>query len=139
MRNKSKEFWAYTCTRSGIYASCKYFVEKDLQSNPWGVVYRLATERFRNKGVLPSFQLEDNQHTKNIEESVSYLLYSLLPDTNNINLTPEQTAQVRDYLAIVPIDTETLEPATLEELDNIIKNISNNKASGNDLIKGKFN
>ncbi|CAH1384126.1 unnamed protein product, partial [Tenebrio molitor] len=52
------------------------FVKKDLGENPWGVVYKLATEKFNRLGALASFE-KGNQHTLSPEESMSFLLESV--------------------------------------------------------------
>lgn len=118
--------------------SWKQFVENDLEVNPWGVVYKLATERFRRKGVLTSFQIDEQNYTKNASESLSYLLFSLLPDSDETSLHPQQRADTVEYAALAPLEVDLLDPPSQEDIDAIISRISTNKAPGDDLLKGKF-
>ncbi|RZB38696.1 uncharacterized protein BDFB_012370, partial [Asbolus verrucosus] len=57
------------------------FVAKDLTENPWGVVYRLATEKFRRKGVIGSLRggPDDGDNTLTARESMEFLVLAGIP------------------------------------------------------------
>lgn len=118
-------------------ASWKNFVDNDLTTNPWGTVYKIACDKFKRQGILNSFKTE-NSHTKSPEETMNFLLDSLLPDDDLNNLTAHQNSMLRDFIALTPLDGIPLEPVSEEELDPLIASLSTNKAPGHDLIKGKF-
>jgi hypothetical protein len=117
--------------------SWERFAETDLNKNPWGVVYRVAAEKFHRAGVLSCFTRDDATITLTPEESMEHLVGTLLPDDlpeENDNL---QSQEQSDFNAVVslPIAADHDE-FTLEELSDIVAALDNNKAPGLDTIKG---
>lgn len=118
-------------------SSWKSFVEEDLGRNPWGTVYRLASEKFRKKGILCAIN-QGIAYTRTPEETMSYILNNLLPDENVQDPTQLQLTRTRDFDTLRPIlPRGDYREVTEEELDGIVFNLGN-KAPGHDLIKGKL-
>jgi hypothetical protein len=113
------------------------FVKKDLGENPWGVVYKLATEKFNRLGALASFE-KGNQHTLSPEESMSFLLESLLPDDSQQDESPEQEVWRQDFNTCSPRYTTRVEEVTEEELSQLVSRLKQHKAPGADKLKGKI-
>nr|XP_015839925.1 PREDICTED: uncharacterized protein LOC107398885 [Tribolium castaneum] len=66
--------------------------ENDLAREPWGVVYKLASEKFKTRGILQSFQTgEDNNITRDFQSTMEFLIMNLLPDDD---LTPTPRSNV---------------------------------------------
>jgi hypothetical protein len=110
------------------------FVEQDLQKNPWGAAYKLATEKFRRKGVLHAFS-SNGDITGDATSTMKYLINNLLPDDHPGDNTPDQHIIHQDYVASQPNDGPPLE-TTEAEVDALVAQIHNNKAPGHDKLKG---
>jgi hypothetical protein len=112
------------------------FAENDLKRNPWGVVYKLAAEKFHRAGVLSCFAREDGTITLTQEETMTHLVVNLLPDDNPETNDHMQKIEQRNYNTIVPIghDDDLVEA---EELATIVASLKNNKAPGLDTINGR--
>lgn len=112
------------------------FAEEDLKKNPWGVIYKIAAEKFHKTGVLNAFT-NNNAITSNATESLNFLMHSLLPDDNSTLNDVHQNALQLDYDAITP-DVNDWEEIPEEMVETFISNLNNNKAPGFDKIKGKI-
>jgi hypothetical protein len=116
--------------------SWEKFAENDLKRNPWGVVYKLAAEKFHRAGVLSCFARKDGTITLTQEETMTHLVVNLLPDDNPETNDHMQKIEQRNYNTIVPIghDDDLVEA---EELATIVASLKNNKAPGLDTINGR--
>jgi hypothetical protein len=56
------------------------FAEDDLSRDPWGVVYKLPTEKFKSRGILHSFQTDEGEITRDHKTTMTYLINNLLPN-----------------------------------------------------------
>jgi len=57
------------------------FVKDDLAANPWGTVYKLASQKFRQQGAVSSLRNNDT-YTGTVLETAEFIVNSLLPDDN---------------------------------------------------------
>lgn len=67
------------------------FAEKDLAKNPWGAVYKLASEKFKTHGILQSFQTDENDNiNRDFQSTMEFLIMNLLPDDDTDINTDEK-------------------------------------------------
>ncbi|EFA11650.1 hypothetical protein TcasGA2_TC010629 [Tribolium castaneum] len=114
------------------------FAENDLARNPWGIVYKLASEKLKTRGILQSFQTdEDDNMTRDFQSTMEFLITNLLPDDDPDANTEEQRVTQSDFR------TTTAEMGsdaviTEEKVDNFVSQIQNKKAPGLDNLKGRI-
>jgi hypothetical protein len=102
------------------------FVENDLAPNPWGVVYKIATEKFRKMGAMAAFK-EGDEVTLTPKQAAGYLVNKLLPDDDE---TSEDVVE-HEY-------RYDIQEVTNEELEQLVQAIKPKKAPRVDLMRGKL-
>jgi hypothetical protein len=113
------------------------FAEDDLTRDPWGVVYKLAAEKFKGRGILHSFQTDEGEPTRNHITTMTYLINNLLPDDDPTINDEEQRITYGDYRAITGERGRYLE-VNEDEVNHLVSLIKNKKAPGLDNLKGKI-
>ncbi|KXZ75771.1 hypothetical protein TcasGA2_TC031700 [Tribolium castaneum] len=116
--------------------SWENFVKEDLAPNPWGVVYRVAAEKFKKTNLLGVFE-NDGETSLNPSDAAKRLLHSLLPDDNEENETLSQKITRQDFNTIEMTYRYNIDEVTNTELEIIIKNLKK-KAPGLDKIDGNL-
>lgn len=114
--------------------SWRKFAETDLATNPWGAVYKLASNKFKTQNTLQTFELNGEITTDN-QTTLNYLINNLLPDDDVNNNNYEQQIANNDFHA-TKAGNETNVTILDSEIDNLIAQINNRKAPGHDLLKG---
>ncbi|EFA12187.2 Putative 115 kDa protein in type-1 retrotransposable element R1DM-like Protein [Tribolium castaneum] len=113
------------------------FAENDLARNPWGVIYKLASEKFKTRGILQSFQTDDENITRDFRSTMEFLVANLLPDDDPDINTEEQRITQGDYRATTAeVGSDVV--ITEAEVDQLVSQIQNKKAPGLDNLKGKI-
>ncbi|KYB24785.1 hypothetical protein TcasGA2_TC031590 [Tribolium castaneum] len=114
------------------------FAENDLARNPWGVVYKLASEKFKTRGILQSFQTnEDDNITRDFRSTLEFLLTNLLPDDDpDINNVEQRITQSDYRTTTAEVGSDVV--ITDEEVNIFVSQIQNKKAPSLDNLKGKI-
>ncbi|EFA11653.1 Putative 115 kDa protein in type-1 retrotransposable element R1DM-like Protein [Tribolium castaneum] len=112
--------------------------ENDLARKPWGVVYKLASEKFKTRGILQSFQTgENNNITRDFQSTMEFLIMSLLPDDDPDANTEEQRVTQSDFrTTTAEVGSDVV--ITEEEVDNFVSQTQKKKAPGLDNLKGRI-
>lgn len=115
--------------------SWQKFVESNLQTDMWGIPYKIVSQKIKSPTLLSTLKKNDETMTETWEESAKLLLQELLPPDNIEEDSQEQTVireeMLRRYTA--PQETQT-EPFTMEEIADFIHNMKKKKAPGPDRI-----
>jgi hypothetical protein len=108
-----------------------------LSRDPWGVVYKLAAEKFKSRGILHSFQTDEGEITRDHKTTMTYLINNLLPDDDPTTNDEQQRINHGDYRAITGEPGSYLQ-VNEEEVKHLVSLIKNKKAPGPDNLKGKI-
>jgi hypothetical protein len=108
-----------------------------LSRDPWGVVYKLAAEKFKSRGILHSFQTDEGEITRDHKTTMTYLINNLLPDDDPTTNDEQQRINHGDYRAITGEPGSYLQ-VNEEEVNHLVSLIKNKKAPGPDNLKGKI-
>lgn len=128
---KSRTTYVYHVKKS-INDKWKEMVTKGGNKNPWGKVYKIIGEKLKQEVVLARVRRESGI-TENIEDTVDMFLRVLL--TDDIEEEDKDIHKdVRNEAKAVSVERDG-EEVTSEEMDNVLKRISNGKAPGLDGIK----
>ncbi|KAG5866452.1 hypothetical protein JTB14_015356 [Gonioctena quinquepunctata] len=70
------------------------FIEDDLSTNPWGVIYKLATDKINADTMFTAMNPEAGENASAIEDTLSYVMNALMPD-DDINTDCEVNQEIR--------------------------------------------
>lgn len=134
---KSARTKFHNIIKSSKEAGWKKFLSEDLTSNPWGVTYKLAAEKFHKTDILTSLSTGPNTNTKGVADTLNHLVNNLLPDDDANRNNYQKTLQ-SEFNSIIPLPH--YDTADIDEnlLDQIIMKIDNKKAPGPDCLRGKI-
>ena len=132
---ESKSTYAATIKREKCN-SWKDFCNISTATNPWGVIYNLASGRGNNRAQITTLLKPDGTQTANTKETLSYMMDTFAPKDNNLDDNDYHKA-VRT-LAEQPVNTEDDREFTKEEVGNTFASMNNNKAPGIDGITGNI-
>lgn len=113
--------------------SWRRFLTSHGNSEPWGIAYKLQTEKFRVKDVFNTLRHSSNESTKDFRETASLLLDDHVSDDRKDHEIQEQRA-IRESARIVP-ETEDISPITNREVLAALKTMKKGKAPGPYLIE----
>jgi hypothetical protein len=113
------------------------FVENDLAPNPWGVVYKIATEKFRKRGPMAAFQ-EGDEVTLTPKQAAGYLVNKLLPDDDETTEDVVHRIWRQDFESLQHEYRYDIQEVTNEELEQLVQAIKPKKAPGVDLMRGRL-
>lgn len=102
------------------------------ESDSWGLPYKLLNNKLKNEKPIPNFKKSDGTYTQTHEESLQYALHHMFPE-DDISTDTAYHQYVRRQTATTP-DTSDDKDFTQNELNEVINNLSANKASGWDQI-----
>lgn len=108
-------------------------MKDDRAANPWGTVYKLASQKFRQQGAVSSLRKNDT-YTGTVLETAEFIVNSLDDQTYEQNAIWQDFEALGDHLE----RDVGLQPVDEEELSSIIKTLKSNKAPGHDCLKGIF-
>jgi hypothetical protein len=111
------------------------FVESDLGPNPWGVIYKMSTEKFHKLGALGAFMKGDDI-TMSSEQAMKHLMDSLLPDDNANEDNHTHHIWRQEFEAIQSKYVYDIPEVTEEELSEIISRLKPKKSPGLDRLRG---
>lgn len=115
--------------------SWEKFVKKEGNKNPWGIIYKLQTNRLKIDKAQSNIA-NNNTHTTTREETMKLLLNTLIPSDNRSNETDWHMRKRRETEETQ--DNMNEPPFTTKEIEEIVKNLNTNKAPGHDLIEAKM-
>jgi hypothetical protein len=113
------------------------FVENDLAPNPLGVVYKIATEKFRKRGAMAAFK-EGDEVTLTPKQPAGYLVNKLLPDDDETSEDVVHRIWRQDFESLEHEYRYDIQEVTNEELEQLVQAIKPKKAPRVDLMRGKL-
>lgn len=116
--------------------SWEEFVERCLVVDPWGMPYKIVSQKIRSPALFSSLEKSDGTMTKGWRESAETLLATLLPDDDPLSDTIEQQATRAQMVQNLEIDT-AVQQLEVDELKGIINALKKKKAPGPDGICGE--
>jgi len=116
--------------------SWKEFCNISTATNPWGVIYNLASGRGNTGAQITTLLKPDGTQTTNTKETLSYMRDTFAPKDNDLDDNDYHKA-VRT-LVEQPVNTEDDREFTKEEVGDTIASMNNNKAPGTDGITGNI-
>jgi len=129
---ESKSTYAATIKREKM-RSWKEFCNVSKATNPWGVIYKLASGRDNTRAQITTLFKPDGTQTTDTTETISLMMDTFAPKDNKLD-DNDYHKSVR-ALTKQPVNTEDDREFTVEEVGNAIASM-NNKAPGNDGITG---
>jgi hypothetical protein len=114
----------------------KEFCNISTATNPWDVIYHLATGRDNFRAQITTLNKPEETQTANTKETLGYMMDTFAPKDNNIYDNAYHKA-VRTY-AEQPVNTKDDREFTKEEVENTIGSMKYNKAPGTDGITGNI-
>ena len=121
--------------RSNLAEKIKYWIEffnLTSETNPWSAVYKVAAGKTKRVTHITTLRLQDGSLTTNLQDTLLHMKQKFATDDNEKNGT-DTHSQIRT-LTQKPLDTEDDEEFTVQEVTNVIQDIGNNKAPGEDGI-----
>lgn len=112
------------------------FVEQQLVMDPWGIPYKIMTEKINSSTNIPTLKKDDGTMTHDWRSSAELLISKLLPDDTEEGEDEEQkrtrgTSQLCNNTRIVA-------PFNNSEVHKIISELKPRKATGPDGIPNEF-
>ena len=132
---QSKSTYAATIKREKI-KSWKEFCNVSTATNPWGVVYKLASGRGTTRAQITTLLKLDGTQTADTTETLSLMMDSFAPKDDS--LTDNDHHKSVRTLTEQPVNTEDDRDFTVEEVRQSLNSMNNNKAPGNDGITGNI-
>jgi len=114
--------------------SWKEFCTLTTSTNPWNVVYKLATNKLKTSPTMTTIQKTDVSYTASLEETMQVMLdyHVAVDDKRDDN---EHHKSIRKQIN-EPVKTDDDRDLTLAEVMNAIEEAANKKAPGEDGITG---
>jgi len=116
--------------------SWKEYCNISTATNPWGVIYNLATGRGNIRAQITILNKPDGTQTANTKETLRYMMETFAPKDNKLDNIDYHKA-VRT-IAEQPVNTEDDREFTKEEVGNTIASMNNNKAPVTNGITGNI-
>lgn len=116
--------------------SWEAFVGECLQTDVWGIPYKIASEKIHPPALLSTLRAEDGTMTADWKETTEVLLGSLLPEDIRADENPEQE-QMRLEMAELYNGGGEVPPFQREEIHSAINRLKKRKAPGLDLIQSE--
>jgi len=104
-------------------------------TNPWNAIYKMAAGKTIRATHITTLRLQDGSLTTNLQDTLLHMIQKVAPDNNQEDDT-DTHSQIRT-LTKKPLDTEDDEEFTVQEVKNVIKDMGNNKAPGEDGISNE--
>jgi len=127
----SKAEYAAAIRREKI-KSWREFCNLTSVTNPWNAKYKIAAGKTKRTTHITTLRLQDGSLTTNLQDTLLHIIQKFAPDDNKEDDTDTQS-QIRT-LTQKPLDTEDDEQFTVQEVTNVIQEMGNNKAPGEDGI-----
>lgn len=113
--------------------SWQHFVNRYMETDIWGMPYKIVSERIRAPTVFSTLRRRDGTQTEGWMQSADALLQELLPDDTAENEAPSPQ-RLRDRVADLPTNDVPVEDVTELEVQNILRELKPRKAPGPDNI-----
>lgn len=114
----------------------KNIVERLEKEGPWSPLYHeFKANRPTNLAFVSNLRIGET-HTSGLEDTTNALLNTLIPDDNHED-DSDYHQQVRRFAGDVPASPVSDLPS-IDEFINIVRNLSTNKASGEDRISNRM-
>jgi len=116
--------------------SWKAYCDLTPASNPWNVVYKLATGKRKANVNLSTLKKTDGSRTKDTADTLQYMLEHFISEDDNKNDDEDHRhARLQSQL---PTGTADDKEFTVLEIRNAIESLGNKKAPGEDGITGEI-
>lgn len=121
--------------RKAKVTSWRKFVTKEGNRNPWGLIYKIKTEKIQIQTAYESIKTGAEQ-TTTWEETGKILLNTLIPDDDEAG----EVAWHKDVRnkTKTPPNTENSPLFTTHEIEKAVRSLKNGKAPGHDLIEAEM-
>lgn len=113
------------------------FVSKYMQTDVWGMPYKVVSEKIRAPTLFSSLRREDGSHTERWRQSAEMLMTVLLPSDNVQQQESLPQRILRDRVTDLPRNQTPVEPFTEAEVQATINNLKKRKAPGPDNIQSE--
>lgn len=120
--------------------SWEKFVKDNLETDAWGIPYKLVTEKIKSPTVFSTLKTGEDEetYTKDWKESAETLLKILLPDDDIRQDDEEQRIKRREMAVSFPENNIQTRAFTTNEVEEVVMNLKKNKAPGPDGIKAEI-
>lgn len=108
--------------RSQPSRSWNNFVDDELSKNPWGTVYKLASNKLKTKVMPVTMTKPDGTRTRDIPDTLEGIVNTLIP-ADDPALDEEFHLQLRNEYNMLIGDPEELAEVNLDNLDCAISQI----------------
>jgi hypothetical protein len=112
------------------FKSWQKYCSSTEESNPWNVIYKIASGKLRSTTCLTTLQQPDGTFTLDTESTTKHMLDYFVPEDNETNDSAVHK-KIRELIN-EPIDTEDDKPFSREEIVSVIKKFNPKKAPGED-------
>jgi len=116
--------------------SWKEFCTITTSTNPWNVVYKLATNKLKSSPTMTTIQKTDGSYTESLEETMQVILDHHIAVDNKRD-DNEHHKSIRKQIR-EPVNSENDRDLTPAEVMNAIEDVANKKAPGEDGITGEL-
>jgi hypothetical protein len=110
--------------------SWKDFCSLTADSNPWGVVYKLASGKLRSKTTWTTLKTQDGTSTKDTVTTMEHMMEYFIPEDSE-NSDSAHHKQIRREIED-PLDTPDYVEFTKEEILAVLEKFDPGKAPGED-------
>jgi len=118
--------------QAGKIKSWREFCNLTSETNPWNAIYKMAAGKTKRATHITTLRLQDGSLTTNLQDTLLHMIQKFAPDDNQEDDT-DTHSQIQT-LTQKPLDTEEDEEFTVQEVTNVIQDMGNNKAPGEDGI-----
>jgi hypothetical protein len=104
-------------------------------TNPWNAIFKRAAGKTKRATHITTLRLQDGSLTTYLQDTLLQMIQKFAPDDNQEDDT-EKHRQIRT-LTRKPIEMENDEEFTVQEVTNVIEDMGNKKAPGEDGISNE--
>lgn len=118
--------------REAKNSNWREFVSKEGNSNPWGIIYKMKTDKIQTETAYETIKNGTTQ-TTTTEHTMAALLDTLIPD-DDTTIETAWHSTAREEANAAP-ETEPTPRFSIQEVEIVIRKLKNGKAPGHDLIE----
>jgi hypothetical protein len=110
--------------------SWKEYCNVSSEVNPWNAIYKMTAGKTKKVAHTTTLRQQDGPLTKDMQSTMTLMIQKFAPEDNQED-DNENNRQIRNLIS-KPMDTEEDVEFTEQEVSNVIKDMSNKKAPGED-------
>ena len=118
------------------FKSWKGFCSCTADSNPWNVVYKLASGKMQGSTTLSTLQTQNGTYTSDIISTMEHMMEYFIPE-DSVNSDSAHHKRIRHGIE-EPLDTPDDEEFTMEEILAVIEKFDPGKAPGEDGLNSEI-